>query len=167
VPFVLRKIRKAKWYKHRGVPWLAQGDLQADALGDLQTSNNELSVYYIESNKSNLERVVTALAANRDFISNLDYALLDLEVLSELGIKTERRAGETPDAQVNTWHIDLVELSAHKLMDLADAIYKHADKRRLQKKKLIQLIVKAVTSKCIDGTRLSPELSKEIDKSLG
>ena len=83
MPFVLRKIRKSKWWKHPGVPWLAHSDLQADALGDLQTSSNQLSVYHIEDDKSNLEQIVTALAASRDTIANLDYALLDLQIVTD------------------------------------------------------------------------------------
>lgn len=167
MPFVLRKIRKAKWYKHPGVPWLAQSDLQADALADLQTSNNVLSVWYIEHDRSNLERVVTALAARCDRISNLDYALLDLEVVSGLGIKAESTPGETPDTEANTWHIHLVELSARKLTELANAIYEWADRQRIQKKRLTQLVAKAVASECIDRTRLSTKVSKEIDRFLG
>jgi hypothetical protein len=44
VPFFLSKIRKSKWYKHNDVPWLAEGELQADALGDLATNANALSL---------------------------------------------------------------------------------------------------------------------------
>ena len=52
--------------------WLAGDEVQADALVDLSTKDNELSVWLIENDKSNLEHVVTALAANCNTISNLD-----------------------------------------------------------------------------------------------
>ena len=87
MPFILRTIRKSKWYKHERVPWLVEGELQADALGDLRTSDNELSVWLVEDDESNLEQVVTALAVTRQRISNVDYALFDLQFLSELNIK--------------------------------------------------------------------------------
>jgi len=38
----MRIIRKSRWYLKPN--WLSQGDVQADALGDLITKNNELSV---------------------------------------------------------------------------------------------------------------------------
>lgn len=45
---VLRKIRKSKWYKSGSVPWLEEGDLRADALSDLATKGNKLSVYLVD-----------------------------------------------------------------------------------------------------------------------
>jgi hypothetical protein len=47
VALVLRKIRKSKWYKSGSVPWLEEGDLRADALSDLATKGNKLSVYWL------------------------------------------------------------------------------------------------------------------------
>jgi len=164
VPLVLRKIRKSKWYRHPGVTWLATGDLQADALGDLQTNSNKLSAYLIEDDNSNLDQVVTALAANGDFISNLDYALLDIQALSELGIKTKHTQGETLDTEVNAWHLDLIELSAQKIMGLADAILKEADRQRFQKKRLVRLVATAVASECVDRMRLKPKILEQIDE---
>jgi hypothetical protein len=84
MPFFLRTIRKARWYNVEGVSWLEKGDIQADPLADLNTKGNELSVWLVENDRSNLEQVVTALAATRTDISNLDYALLDVRLLPEL-----------------------------------------------------------------------------------
>jgi hypothetical protein len=81
VPFVLRKIRKAKWYKHQKVAWLKAGELQADAIGDLYTENNALSMWLVTDDKSNLQRVAAALAANCEYLGNLDYALLKVELI--------------------------------------------------------------------------------------
>ena len=69
MPLFLRIIRKAKWYKNEQVPWLPEGELQADTLTDLSTKSNELSVWHIEDDRSNLEQVVTALAAGRDHLN--------------------------------------------------------------------------------------------------
>lgn len=96
MPLVLRKIRKSKWYKTERVSWLEEGQLQADALADLKTTNNELSVWHIEDDKSNLEEVVAALAANCDDVSNLDYALFDQQLLSEIDIRIKATKGGSP-----------------------------------------------------------------------
>jgi hypothetical protein len=78
MPLILRKIRKARWYQYdrSDFPWLLEEDIPADPLGDLATNDNELSVWQINDDKSNLPRVAAALAANCDDISNLDYALI-------------------------------------------------------------------------------------------
>ena len=163
VPFILRKIRKSKWYKHEDVPWLAEDELQADALGDLQTSNNELSVWRVEDDKSNLERIVTALAANVDHVSNFDYALLDMELLSKLSIQTKDSKGDTPDERANVaWHLDLMELSARKLMELAKAIMAKGEKGRVPKKKLAQLIEQGVNAEQI---KLKQGIRAKIDET--
>lgn len=52
--FLLRKIRKNRWYKEQ-IEWLPDGELQADPLSDLGTKSNELSVYHVVIDESNLE----------------------------------------------------------------------------------------------------------------
>lgn len=68
---ILRKIRKNRWYKTEEISWLPDNELQADALDDLRTKYNELSVYRIDENESNLDRVIAALATNTDNPSTL------------------------------------------------------------------------------------------------
>ncbi len=81
----MRVVRQARWYKYPELDWLPDGGLQADALGDLQTSGNALSVYRVE-NETDRERVIVALAANRDNLANLDYAIFDDAGLASIGI---------------------------------------------------------------------------------
>lgn len=111
MPLVLRTIRQSRWLED-SFPWLEEGDAPADPLGDLATQDNELSVWIIDDEKSNLNQVVAAMAATRGHLSNLDFALFDLRFLSELNIKIAITTGGTPDKEVNTWHRDLVKLSA-------------------------------------------------------
>ena len=90
---------------------------------DLEPDNNTLSVWYIEDDRSNLERVAVALASTRDTFSNFDYALVDEQLLSALNIKVVQTDGITPDQEANTqWHRDLVELSDADLIALARTI---------------------------------------------
>jgi hypothetical protein len=131
VPFVLRKIRKAKWYKHQDVPWLREGELQADALSDFYTENNTLSIWLVTDDRLNLERIAAALAANRDVISNLDYTLLNVRLLDDLNIKIEPTRGDSSDQIANTsWHRDLIELSTLNLMGLANTILTKGERAR-------------------------------------
>lgn len=163
MPFFLRTIRKAKWYKNEAVSWLAEGELQADALADLATKGNELSVWHVEDDRSNLEQVVTALAAGRDNIANLDYALFDQQILSAINIKIKETKGGSPDEKVNAWHRDLVELSATKLIGLAKAIQTEAAKERILPKDIIRLIKRAVVSGQIERTKLKSGIVAKIE----
>ncbi len=87
---VLRKIKKAKWYKHEAIPWLKEGELQADALADLKTTDNNLSFWIVEDDRSNLDRIITALAANCQYVTNIDFVLLKQSVFDKLKIRYKK-----------------------------------------------------------------------------
>ena len=89
--FLLRKIRKPRWYK-QDLPWVAANDIQPDPLGDLTTSENKLSVWYVKDDKSNLDQVLAAIAASSGSLSNLDYALFNEHILSELKIEQSHKS---------------------------------------------------------------------------
>ena len=110
-------------------PWLPEGDLGADALLDLQTKGNKLSVWRVDDDESNRDQVITAIAANHDSSSNVDYVLLDERLFSQLGIRIEGSPGETPDEEANCQSCELVELSVYKLLYLVEAIRKAERKR--------------------------------------
>jgi hypothetical protein len=118
----MRGIRRARWYKQEIQPWLQKDEIPADPLGDLKTTGNGLSVYLIDDEKSNLGRVVCALAATRDRIQHFDYLLFDWDILLSTGITVKRSEGKTPDCAVNELHCDLAELSGQKLLALATDI---------------------------------------------
>src|SRR5215510_4864620 len=104
--FLLRKIRKTRWYRTESFDWLPNGELPADPLSDLGTKSNELSVYHVAADESNLDRIIASLAANVDQLAHVDFALFDESVISELGIKIKPSKGDLPDDQVNNWHSD-------------------------------------------------------------
>lgn len=121
MPSFLRRINKAKWYPHAGVPWLRPSDLQADALADLYTKDNRLSVWYVDD-QVNVDDIVTALAATRDAPTNFDYVLVDERTITILDIAIRPSPFDTPDARVNSLHRDFVELTDFKLRSLAGVI---------------------------------------------
>jgi hypothetical protein len=165
---ILRKIRKAKWYRSEAVPWLASQDLQADALVDLATKGNRLSVYLVKDDQSNLERIIAGIAANCDFISDFDYALFAQEALDEIKINAEDTSGETPDIVVNSWHRDLVELSAANIFALAQVIGTKAERKRVLSRRVLELVAHAVASGQIerDKLRLKPDQIAKVDGIL-
>jgi len=168
VPFVLRKIRKSKWYESESVPWLTKEDLQADALVDLATKGNRLSVYLVNYDYTNLEQVVTALAANCDYVSDFDFALVDHDALWELGIRLENSDGDTADSIVNSWHCELIELTAERIVALAGFIWKRAEKTRFLSKRVQHLLAYAMASGQIDRDkiRLGADSLAKVDRII-
>jgi len=162
VPLLLRKIRKSKWYKNDSVPWLEEGEIQADALGDLVTNSNTLSVWLVEDDKSNLEQVIIALASSCNSVSNFDYALFNVDLMLNVGIKVERKEGLTPYLKANKWHRDLVELTTSKLFKLAESMFIYSDRERIAEKTVLNLIKDAVQNGQIDTTKLSTGITRKL-----
>ena len=162
MPFLLRTVRKARWYQHphKEYPWLVAGELQADALLDFVTEHNSLSVWVIDDNRENLLRVIAALAANRDKPSNLDFALIDERTVSDFVISVEETPGDTADDEVNKWHLDLVKLTVSKLVKLVNAT---KTPERVPAKNVSRLIIDSVTSSHIDTAKVrNPDLLKRL-----
>lgn len=153
MPLVLRKISKSRWFVDK--PWLQLHDLNADAAKDLATSDGTLSIFLIDGDKSQLDRVIAALSANGNKPDNVDYALVDLQLLTALGFKTEETPGATPDSEVNAWHRDVVDLSIMKLLRFALLIRDQAERNRVPRPKVIKLVKEGITAGYLDQNRIS------------
>jgi hypothetical protein len=162
VSFILRRLRRAKWYKNENTPWLLAGELQADALGDLLTQFNALSIWQIEADRTNLERVIAALVTTQENLSNFDYVLVDQSVIENAGFKIESNIGETPDSTANTWHRDLIELTADRLLMLARIIRQEGEIERLPEKRVIQLVNQSLSRDYIHQNQLSEKLLRKL-----
>lgn len=161
MPLLLRSIKKSRWNKDN-FSWLTQDDIQADLLGDLVTSNNNLSVWLVQDDKSNLNEVITALASNRDTLSNLDYVIFDVNLLSDINIKIEINEGKTPYEKANRWHRDLIELTANKIVKLAESLLKHSSKERILDKEILNLIKVAVSNGQIERGKLKTSINNKV-----
>lgn len=140
MPLLLRTVRQNRWFKEPAAPWLERGDVPADPIGDLRTSQNALSVWHVEPDRSNLERVVRAVAIGKERVDSSGWVLFDSELLSPLGIDVVEVPGGTKDEGAKQWHRDLVNLSGNKLAALARAIIERGESGTVQKKRLAALI---------------------------
>lgn len=166
--YLLRKIRKNRWYKTDETSWLPDNELQADALDDLRTKANELSVYSVDDNESNLGRVIAALAANTDHPSIIDFAIFSQEILEEIGVRARSSRGELLDDQANEWHYDLYELSASRILELARVIKAKARIERKLPKQVLELVADSMSLGRIDRSRMKwekPDLDR-IDQMI-
>lgn len=166
MPLLFLKVHKIVWQKDAVPPFVPTGDIPADCLGDLRTQENELSVWHIEDDKSNLNRVLTALAACCEFVSNFDCLLFDHAVVTRLGLKMNQADGETPDNVANqSWHRDLVELSGKRMLDFAIEIFHGGETQRFPKKQVLELLKAAIAANEIDQSRLGQRVLREISNS--
>jgi len=163
MPYVLRKIKQGRWWP---TAWLSSDDdLPADAMSDLKTEGNELSVWWVNDDQSNLETIIAALAANCEFVANFDYALIRLADLDSLSLTVRESFGKTPCPGANQYHRDICELTGRKLLEIGLAIFRQSETRqRFPQRQVIDLLHIALTSGWIDRSRLNESLVEDLQK---
>lgn len=160
MPF-LRKIRKARWF-NSGLVWIGEGDMPGDALSDLSTTDNQLSVWWIDEEKKVLDQVLAALALNCNYISNIDYVLIRDDHIE--AIKKLQTPGDTPDNFVNELHYSLYEITANKILSIAKAI-NTSEIKRANENYIKSILQVAITKKEIDRTKI--KLTNESIERIG
>jgi len=140
MPLLLRTVRQNRWIKVEAAPFLANNDIPADCLGDMPTQENQLSVWVIEQDRSNIERVVRAVAVGKQKIDNAGYIVFDSALVQAAGIEIQDNPGTTADTGANAWHRDLV-LTGNKMVALAKAILENGeDARQILKLRMRELV---------------------------
>lgn len=117
---MLREVKLENWFAATEAP---DDPLPADPLSDLNTRENALSVWQVPDDRSNLEDIVTAIAA-RKYIREMDVALIEESLISDLGIEILQSEGKTPLTEVRPSHRNLAELEAQDLVRIADVMRK-------------------------------------------
>lgn len=160
MPFLLVLIRKSRWLG-TVPPFQGVADAPADCLVDLKTEKNELSSWFVDDQKTNLNRLLTALAANRDSFQNIDYITFDFDLPGRLNLTLRSTPGETADSHANrSWHYDLT-LSARQLVELAVEIHLSGTKGRLLPKE-VQRLVEASTGKELNQAKINKKLAAKL-----
>jgi hypothetical protein len=163
VPLLLLKVHKIVWEK-TGLPsFLRKGDIPANCLADLNIEKNELSLWFIEDSRANLNRVLTTLAASCNFVSDFDYLLFDENIVTNIGLTINKTDGGTPDNLANrSWHRDLSKLSAQDVLKFAVAIFFQSIAQRIKAKKIEELLKAAVANGEVDSLKLTPRMAQKL-----
>jgi hypothetical protein len=160
---LLRTIRKSRYYQQ---PWLDAGVMHADPLVDFNTRDNCLSLWVIEAEERNLDRVLAAIAGTREAAQNIDYALLASHALEEIGIGLESVAGVTPDSEANAaWHRNTTALTANQVVKLAQAVFARPEARQRRSDREIKLLlISGVKNNQLspDALKLAPKVREEL-----
>ena len=148
-------------------PWLKNGEFPADIFHDFRTEKGILSVWLVEEDYSNLERVLTAFAANRRSIDKLDFIIFNSQIFDDLEIRVEFEEGDTPDEFANNqWHWNLIELSGQKAASLAARLYYESERKRKLPPQIKAMVAEGVRQGYIDNARLKGDIPKTIDKII-
>jgi hypothetical protein len=162
VPFLLRKITKSRWFREAALAWLPPEELSADAITDLKTADNSLSFWLVNDDRSNLEDMILAVAAAGDFVSHVDYVLIELSSEIEGQFKVEAEPGETAYTSALPFHRDMCELSATKLLRVA-AVVSRTPRERWQKGDVEKLLCASYKDGRLDHGKLRERMRKELD----
>jgi hypothetical protein len=166
---VLRLLIKVKNKRHwdRELPvFVDRGDITATCLVNLSVVDNSMSAWELTENDSNLQRVLAALAAKRDFLEPLDYLVFDSDIPVRLGLRVQNNPGATADKVANeTWHRDLVEISGKKLLALALELFENSSRNRCSQREVLAMIRSAIDLNEIDRSTLPASLLQKVDSS--
>ena len=158
----LRITRQGRWLNDTDDDkWLPPGETKADALRDLQTHENALSIYRADD-ESATNRICLAIAATRENLGHLDYATFDATELQSIGIEPSRIAGKTPDPEVNQLHYDLTMLTVEKVSQLARVIAA-GDHNRIPKKSIESSLRAALQSDSLDRNGIKSKLLQKLE----
>lgn len=176
--FYLRRIdKKPLWYKYLDLDpqpaWLTGTDIPADLLLDFKTTipeksniENELSVYLIEDDKSNLNITLAALASNRDQLQKFDFVLIEEQELSNRGFNIITTIGDTPSKDVNEqYHKNLNELTANKVSEFGSIIYYNYKIERKGLDEIKEMIISGIDNNLLDKSKIKPKLLKKLGYS--
>ena len=157
-------LRKLANKNHFNRPeWLEDDDVPSDALASFITTDSALSLWTIEDDESNLQRVIAALAASRDSIAKLDYALVNESVLDITGVYLSRVKGRSPDGGANgLWHRDLTGLSGKRLVELATKMCE-CQMKRVPQSDVQAWLLESITSGFISTGSMNKKLRERLN----
>jgi hypothetical protein len=146
--------------------YIPPGQAPADALEDLVTDDNALSIWEVDDLGTNLERILAAMASRRQNLQKMDYLIVNSEHVYALGLAMEQKPGETHDDDANKrWHYDLIHLSASDVSRFANAMFLNGKAERKREPDLISSLRKSIASRFIDEAKLSEGLRERIFKN--
>ncbi len=164
MPFLMRGIKKTRWRPDAEQPWLPKNEPGADSLADLQTKDNELSVWWVDDDQSNLERVITALASTKDTLSLVDYRLVPIARVRQSRFEIVQTPGKSHDEEANVrWHRDIQFLSAERLLSLSRCLWRHGQSARCREPKVRDLLRAAIAQGRLDRDHLKPGLVAKLN----
>jgi hypothetical protein len=141
------------------------GQLPADPLSDLNTRNNTLSLWQIDDEEKNLGRIAAAFAVQRGKFDSFEYVLFPETVPESIGLRIVQTDADTPDLEANSlFHVDLAQMNAQHVVELAGAIQRKKRLARFQGRELIELVLASFRLGNINPRVMSADKSDSLKK---
>lgn len=147
-------IRTGRWLRYPDIDGLPPGELQSDAILDLNPKGNTLSLWQVKGDDDE-RRVSVALAASRDRLDVFDYAVFEDAWLVAFGVIAEPSEADTPDPVVNSLHRGLSGLTVRQIVGLARAI-SVGRRQRIAPPAVKAQLVDAVRDGLLDRAKIKP-----------
>lgn len=108
MPFLVRKIEKAKWMQNDVI---SGEDISADAITNcMKTTGNTLSTWQAVG-ESDVSEAILAIVAGHQHLDAIDIVCLNRESLEKKGLILESTSGNTPVRDLVNRHIDISSLT--------------------------------------------------------
>lgn len=167
MPSYLRKVQSKRNWDPKGEfsNYLRAGEAPADALADIRTSDNALSIWEIDDQRNNLERVLAAIASRGEHLQKMDHVIVESTRVQHLGVKIEKKSGDTHDSGANSsWHYDLTHLSATDLARLANCLLEYGKSERQLPNKLVSMVKESIQKGFVDQGKLDSKMIQQLSK---
>lgn len=123
--YFIRKINSAKFPRPDKDVDLSIEDFQADAVADIKTNCNTLSIWEIESlEEKAVDEAIFALVTNRiqHSIDKIDFVVISEEELRKHELNCLETDGDTLVEDLKSKHRDIVELTYGSIRDILEII---------------------------------------------
>ena len=138
--------------------------LCGDIFKSLKTTEGKLSIFIIDNERSNLDRVIAALACGRTSLDKFDYVLVPEEQIVG-NFKVCTTGGDTLDDVVNGLHRDIARLTAASVMDLAIVFRTYMNNMTRRSPSTVkQLINASISAGSLEKERIDENLRKKLEK---
>lgn len=162
MPLLFRKTgSNRKWDSDS---WTSDADPPADAVTDLKTTDNRLSVFVTDGSEASLRYIIAAMAANANHIDDVQYCLLDESCVREIGLEILENPGKTKCQSVDSLHRDLVNLRSSSLSKLTATMKNKARFEVCISKQVCTWLHLAIQEKQIDPSKLASDLKSDYEK---
>ena len=167
--FLVRKVSRSKWPDRMH----DIGEIRADAVADIRTYNDCLSMWRIDSlSEYDIDRAALALSASSKTskIEKLDLIIVCESDINKLHIEIEDEEGDTIVENLRGLHCNLVKLKYNSLRDIAsliiDNLFIKSHIIGYPKMKVTEMLVQAYKDGFVDTTICNKDLHDELDKRV-
>lgn len=139
-----------------------------DAITDLKTSNNMLSVWNVDGEEQ-INESVAVIALGRERLDKVSYVILENNVIeNEINLSFQNNAGKCKPItkeEILKRHRDIVELDSAQLENLAAYMLNRVQEEQNATKDeedIKKIVAKMVDEKKVDPSKIKEKLRKEL-----